>query len=257
MKVDLGKPTSLSWAAFYNDCELKILEVNKGHRITLNYKLFSTRGPGLLAGHCPTLDPQTLPLHEEMNRLLKALGFMKDGRNVGVMGSHYYAHTEAAAIHKLPASLKGIDMAVFEVFRSLGLEPKGLPVLQQGWWDEIHMGDPDPEEISCEECWVQHTKMARIGDGLSPLKVTGPHDLIPSECVESLLEVLPGTFDREDIAWLSQTPNDIAKERWSLAAAVHAYDCCECSLEAFYTAVAIIAEVPNPKKRKAQSSPEL
>ena len=90
MVFDWSKPYSTSsssqeatdaikWAAFYSDCEHEVLEVRSGHRITLTYNLYVTRGSSLLAGHCFALDPTQLPLYNVVNEMINAPGFMKKG----------------------------------------------------------------------------------------------------------------------------------------------------------------------------------
>ncbi|KAF2117252.1 hypothetical protein BDV96DRAFT_490085 [Lophiotrema nucula] len=123
MKFDWSKARdSIQWAAFYSDCEHEVLEVSSGHRITLTYNLYVTRGVGDLAGDCPALDVQTLPLYREVKRALANPDFMAEGGYLGKHCSHAYAHGTWAGASALPATLKGTDMTVYEVFRSLGVK---------------------------------------------------------------------------------------------------------------------------------------
>ncbi len=46
----------IKWAAFYSDCEHEVHEVTSGHRVTLTYNLYVTRGLGHLADCAPVLD---------------------------------------------------------------------------------------------------------------------------------------------------------------------------------------------------------
>lgn len=62
---------SISWAAFYSDCEHEVLEVTEGHRLTLTYNLFCVRGNGQLGGNCPWLDPTHLPLYKTIRTLVQ------------------------------------------------------------------------------------------------------------------------------------------------------------------------------------------
>jgi hypothetical protein len=57
-------PAEIKRAAFYSDCEHEVHEVTSGHRITLTYNLFLTRGVGHLAGASPALDSTQLPLYQ-------------------------------------------------------------------------------------------------------------------------------------------------------------------------------------------------
>jgi hypothetical protein len=70
---------SIRWAAFYSSCEREILEVTSGHHITLTYNLYTVRGNGSLAGHCPNLEPSSLPLYRKVRDVLNTDGFMAKG----------------------------------------------------------------------------------------------------------------------------------------------------------------------------------
>lgn len=74
---DAGKPI-LQWAAFYSDCEHEVYEVTAGHRITLTYNLYVTRGLGHLAGSA-ALNATQLPLYEKLQRALESPGFLRRG----------------------------------------------------------------------------------------------------------------------------------------------------------------------------------
>ena len=72
-------PPSISWAAFYSDCEHEVLEVTEGHRLTLTYNLYCGRGNGQLGGNCPILDPTHLPLYKTVFDLLHDAEGWKEG----------------------------------------------------------------------------------------------------------------------------------------------------------------------------------
>ena len=56
---------------------------------------------------------------------------MTTGGVLGFFCSHSYAHTSSTAKRSLPRKLKGSDLALFAVLKSLGLRAKVLPVLQK------------------------------------------------------------------------------------------------------------------------------
>lgn len=68
---------SLQWAAFYGDCEHEVLEVTKGHRVTLTYNLYysSIGNPAQ-----PVSKPHHLPLYDITSELLLQPQFMRQGR---------------------------------------------------------------------------------------------------------------------------------------------------------------------------------
>jgi hypothetical protein len=70
---------AIQWAAFYSDCEHEVLEVTSGHRITLTYNLYVTRGAGLSAGHESALDPTKLPLYDTLKTALECPSFLPGG----------------------------------------------------------------------------------------------------------------------------------------------------------------------------------
>lgn len=72
-------PAAVKWAAFYSDCEHEVYEVTSGHRVTLTYNLFITRGAGHLAGAAPVLDSAQLPLYESLKGALDSPGFLRRG----------------------------------------------------------------------------------------------------------------------------------------------------------------------------------
>ncbi|KAF2418794.1 hypothetical protein EJ08DRAFT_599213 [Tothia fuscella] len=131
MKFDwaVSSPGQVQWAAFYGDCEHEVLEVTSGHRVTLTYNLYATRGNGLLAGECNILDPKQLPLYTALKQLVELPGYMENGRQLGIGCEHFYAHAQGPMVHQLPESLKGSDMAVYEIFRALGLATVVRPIL--------------------------------------------------------------------------------------------------------------------------------
>lgn len=121
----------IKWAAFYSDCEHEVLEVKSGHRITLTYNLYVTRGLGHLAGAAAALDATTLPLYKTLQTALKQSSFFGKGHVIAVWLTHAYAHTSKHN-NFLPSSLKGADMSLYETALALGLHCKVVPVVTNG-----------------------------------------------------------------------------------------------------------------------------
>ncbi|KAL1959552.1 hypothetical protein VTO42DRAFT_1587 [Malbranchea cinnamomea] len=138
---------------FYSDCEHEITTVTKGHRITLTYNLYIIEpvGAGLLPS--PLTDPSNSPLHRQIKMVLEQPGFftlllsfllpapllvhtrcpwmlMAVGGVLGFFCSHSYAHTSRTGRECLPRTLKGSDLSIFAVLKSLGLSLEVLPVLE-------------------------------------------------------------------------------------------------------------------------------
>ncbi|KAF2825289.1 hypothetical protein CC86DRAFT_41658 [Ophiobolus disseminans] len=162
-------PTSsqIQWAAFYSDCEHEVLQVTEGHRITLTYNLYHTPGVGDLAGMKTAMDVTSLPLFQYGKDALKTPGFMPQGGNLGIYCQHAYAHADYEAAKELPGTLKGSDMAVYDVFRALGLRVKVYAILagdnNDGYEDyEDEDEDEDEGDLRCsilgELCGLQVTE---------------------------------------------------------------------------------------------------
>ena len=77
--TDDSTPGEIKWAAFYSDCEHEVHEVTSGHRVTLTYNLFLTRGAGHLAGASSALDATQLPLYQGLQDALDNPGFLRRG----------------------------------------------------------------------------------------------------------------------------------------------------------------------------------
>lgn len=150
-KVDFawgnGDPCSIQGAAFYGDCEHEVLEVRKGHRITLTYNLYYSL-IGQLAR--PVSDPNHLPLYSTISNILRDPAFMQRGKRrpfvlqsltnrsydglpggtLGFFCHHQYAHSTEYGSRSIPAGFKGVDLAIFSVFISLGLKVGVHPIVQ-------------------------------------------------------------------------------------------------------------------------------
>ncbi|KAI5360171.1 putative prolyl 4-hydroxylase alpha subunit, Fe(2+) 2OG dioxygenase domain-containing protein [Septoria linicola] len=132
---DWSEFQDLNWAAFYSDCEHEVLEVEAGHRLTLTYNLYVTRGLGHLAGTASGLDATTLPLYKSLSTALENPGFLRRGRILAVWLTHSYAHTNKH-VNFLPDSLKGADMSLYETASELGLRCDVVPMITHGGYGE-------------------------------------------------------------------------------------------------------------------------
>ncbi|KAK3933915.1 hypothetical protein QBC46DRAFT_325883 [Diplogelasinospora grovesii] len=160
-------PAALQWAAFYSDCEHEVRTVTNGHRVTLTYNLFykpwaqdETRN----LGHSPApVYIERLPLYARVRQALENPEFMSDGGLLGIYCSHAYAYptsvrvrilddddenavTESFRRH-LPTTLKGTDMALFAVFKQLGLKVTVKPIISD--IDEIYEPENDLDREPC------------------------------------------------------------------------------------------------------------
>jgi hypothetical protein len=149
------KAESIKWAAFYSDCEHEVHEVQSGHRVTLTYNLYVRERLGAVLRRHPTAHAESYPLFLKVKELLAKPGFLRagwfdnyitlfvvavavfcilmsiKGGTLGFHCAHAYAHTTDHNIVRLPFALKGVDVVIYTVFRSLGLKIEIRPVLEE------------------------------------------------------------------------------------------------------------------------------
>ncbi|KAL2830432.1 hypothetical protein BJY01DRAFT_260876 [Aspergillus pseudoustus] len=188
--------TRIQWAAFYSDCEHEIETITQGDRITLTYNLYVTEPIGqLLPSPTAPMDPKTLPLHGWMKDLLAQEDFMKDGGVLGFFCSHAYAHSSELAQNYLPRGLKGADLVLYSVFRSLGAEVSVVPIIDNNG----RYGDGNPAlGLSGKLPKRSHYY---LGDddwhgstGLWEYLQNGEKQLVPS-----VMEIMPSSGECEDV----------------------------------------------------------
>ncbi|KAM3512043.1 hypothetical protein MY11210_004303 [Beauveria gryllotalpidicola] len=129
MLANHDKTAHIEWAAFYSDCEHEVMEVSGGNRLTLTYNLFAVPGAGRLTGQYLTLDPTHLPLYRAVEKMMSLEPFSGKGGLLGFWCSHVYAYNNATEV-PLPETLKGVDAALWETFKALGIDVKIAPVVQ-------------------------------------------------------------------------------------------------------------------------------
>ncbi|KAI5236827.1 hypothetical protein E4T43_08378 [Aureobasidium subglaciale] len=112
---------SIHWAAFYSDCSHEVQEVTAGHRVTLTYDLYASRGSGLLAGGKHSMDATRLPLYQPLFDLLQCRTFMTTGGRMAISLVHAYPHTHGLLYRNMPRTLKGADMMLYETLLRLKL----------------------------------------------------------------------------------------------------------------------------------------
>ncbi|KAF6803869.1 oxidoreductase [Colletotrichum sojae] len=111
-----GKTNIFDWAIHSNQPMVQwaaheVHEVTSGHRVTITYNLYATKA---------AMDPESLPLYNEIRALVTDPRFKVKSRVFGFHSAFEYPHTSAN--HGLPFCLKGLDMAVYEIFRCMGMK---------------------------------------------------------------------------------------------------------------------------------------
>lgn len=164
---DWSNSTSdIKWAAFYSDCEHEIRKVTAGTRVTLTYNLYArwvpSNGSGYMDQGLAPVDVKSLPFYQVVRSALENMEYMKEGRfhhdfpfscrlmiavvrrvpggTLGVLCVHAYpARTDIKIIDyedpapessgTAPVVLKGTDLALFTVFKALGMTVKIRSIL--------------------------------------------------------------------------------------------------------------------------------
>jgi hypothetical protein len=72
-----AKPTAIQWTALFSNCEHEVLEVTKGHRVTLTYNLYwATCGPALMSNHLHMVHQPALHFYAALEKLFKCRDFL-------------------------------------------------------------------------------------------------------------------------------------------------------------------------------------
>ncbi|OQD67640.1 hypothetical protein PENPOL_c003G00358 [Penicillium polonicum] len=140
--------SAIQWAAFYSDCEHQIETVTEGERITLTYNLYVTEPVGGSIPPSLIVDPKSLSLHSFLKELVMEPGFMKEGGAFGFYCSHAYPHTSDEAPMLLPRALKGADLVLYSVFKSLGIQINVVPVVMEDDYKAEYEEDEEEEDDS-------------------------------------------------------------------------------------------------------------
>lgn len=187
----LSSQPAYIWAAFYSDCEHEVLQVTRGHRVTLTYHLYHTDCPEKGAGRLlqePSVSPSPSspsspsPLwhnHDFVVLLLRALDdphFLPRGGILAFPAKHRYPHTRGKWI-KLGLDpfqlLKGVDKTVAALARKLGFQACIRPVYRddddldlfceaEPWFRDV--GDPDKHSSDpSEDDWSESSSSIYIG----------------------------------------------------------------------------------------------
>ena len=126
--------TTAQWAAFYSDVEHEVLPVTSGHRFTLTYNLYRTSS----SCHPVSFDIAMNPLYKELLAALQMPHFMREGGTLGFFCQYRYVECESldSDISDCALFLKGEDMVVYQVAKSVGLNVKLRPICRGNDWQK-------------------------------------------------------------------------------------------------------------------------
>lgn len=98
-----------------------------GHRVTLTFNLYASRGSGMLADSTLNMNANQLPLYGPLKNMLDNPGFLREGDRLGIYLAHSYPLSEKSK--GLPHCLKGVDMLTYEASRAVGFDVDIVHVL--------------------------------------------------------------------------------------------------------------------------------
>ncbi|KAI0895160.1 hypothetical protein F4806DRAFT_91726 [Annulohypoxylon nitens] len=230
-KAKEGAPAQLQWAAFYSDCEHEVLELTEGHRLTLTYNLYVASGVGQLAGNSPALDVYSLPLYQKIKDALANPIFMPEGGLMGTYCTHVYPYTTDLGKKSLPGILKGADMAVYTVFRALGVRVSAMTILdeeeinrqRQMWGDEYK-----PITLNCIGEWGEIVSTSSGG-------YEEEWDVVIRDFTK---------YKRQKVTWLSGREGKFRSKGF-----IHMTYGNQADVDSKYTYAALIIQIPAAGKR--------
>ena len=214
--MDAAAANKLRWAAIFSDCEHEVVEVTKGHRVTLTYNLYWTKfGGGRMAKEIGCLDQELLPFFETLQKLFECEEFLSDGElsrtmlmevatddirtggRIGFKCTHGYPHTSRSAIKKhISPTLKGLDMVVFQALRRITGDVAVCAV-----FDPKKDYYEDEEEDACDS-FSDNTEKKSATASWGPKEVMADHGGIGDFVDDFQWQ----GFERCKVTWLNGSP---------------------------------------------------
>ncbi|KAH6720139.1 hypothetical protein BKA61DRAFT_708256 [Leptodontidium sp. MPI-SDFR-AT-0119] len=257
---------SIHWVAFTNRCKHEFSPVTKGAQILLVYDLIVTErvGGSLVSGH--VTDPTLSPLYRGVRDMLLEPGFMTDGGTLGYYCQYPYSHNSPRMGKRLPHALQGVDMVLYSVFKSLGLEVQVRPILDREDLDVIDekrtyrewAGDSEEYEKRVKERW--DLDCCKVGDAFHVLDI-GEYDTeyndkyLESVSFDENLPIIWPMKEHFGVTWLNTPYIGDGKKPRELAVIMEylpydgQYNCCdECEyahhFERIHSLVGMMVFVP-------------
>jgi hypothetical protein len=222
--------SSIQWAAFFSDCEHEVLDVTDGHRVTLTYNLYWVPfGPASMADSLKSIDETSLHFFTAVKDLLACPDFLPDGGVVGFACGYAYPHNSTSSKGHLPSTLKGLDMAVYQVLSRLTGAARVAVYLHdeyyheqlREWYEETPEGS---ERVDPRRPKLIANPGATLGrPGYEPIQweynydeLQDPVNFKPSgrrtgEWIEG-----PG-YERQHVTWLNRCPDSETHKELAVA----------------------------------------
>jgi hypothetical protein len=111
---------------------------------------------------------------------------VRTGGYLGIGCQHAYAHSTEQGAQELPAILKGSDMAVYSIFKALGLQVVVRPIfdLKNNWYFGLEKQDKYEGEVSRQ----LHKDLDFVGRNMGGVQTTeiGGEDSGPAEVLSEV-----------------------------------------------------------------------
>jgi hypothetical protein len=199
----------IQWAAFYSDCCHEVQEVTAGHRVTLTYNLYASRGSGLLAGKNHSMDATRLPVHRPLVNLLRSPTFMSEGGLMAIGLAHAYPYTHALLHRNMPAALKGADMMLYEVLLALNLRAEFIRIMDLSKENRTYRNEYVSEDSDGEVAAVPSDTDTFYRLGFEEMEIS-------DDMIENLQDGMPGWSRLGPVKWIRH-PQDSQLEVAHLA----------------------------------------
>jgi hypothetical protein len=199
----------IQWAAFYSDCCHEVQEVTAGHRVTLTYNLYASRGSGLLAGKNHSMDATRLPVHRPLVNLLRSPTFMSEGGLMAIGLAHAYPYTHALLHRNMPAALKGADMMLYEVLLALNLRAEFIRIMDLSKENRTYRNEYVSEDSDDEVAAVPSDTDTFYRLGFEEMEIS-------DDMIENLQDGMPGWSRLGPVKWIRH-PQDSQLEVAHLA----------------------------------------
>ncbi|KAJ3129566.1 hypothetical protein HK098_001042 [Nowakowskiella sp. JEL0407] len=245
-----GRKT-LSWAAFYSDCEHEILPVTSGLRVTLTFNLLTctiqpTQG----------LQIATNPYFNLLSKLFKNRDFMEHGGEIAFGLKFDYPFDRGDNFRNLPLDqLKGVDLQIHLATEQLRLQTKlnAVYYVDKGRyerdsdessddWREIEEEDFDASKVSEVSLSFGKTDFEKR-TMLTEVLFCESGDMEDDRELHQILREELHAFEDRDLVWMTYPKNEFKAYQYIRYGN-------EASLSTEYAKVALIVKIPPFENRR-------
>ncbi|PPQ72211.1 hypothetical protein CVT24_002368 [Panaeolus cyanescens] len=247
-----------AYTAFYSDVEHEVTPVLSGYRVTLTYNLyFSSNTAAAGAASIRSQSSITLAIEGHLKSLLSDSSFLHTGGYLGFRLIHKYPVHKSTDLNLLAKTLKGPDARILFACTSLGLRTSLQAFYSWRSSPSSYRDAQDGKKRRIKLTYAMHKavnadKVSEIDMGDWEDVKEFLEDYCKGKAVRNLglmaaanMESVQEKPDTQNIYWI----NPEVKSATKVESAYIAYGN-EASLGYIYGAVAIVAEVGDPSKRR-------